>query len=129
MRDRVACCVVLAFALALPQLGAALSFDFTKACISQLNEDRQFPEATFLIRQTANGLVEKSFAVSEGQCGVVAYIWKRPDGCATDRKRVSFRIEMPAGFEFVDASFAEKGTIRKERTEPTMRGIRPNRRP
>lgn len=113
MRDRVACCVALAFALALPQLGLALTFDFTTACVRSLDEGRQFPEAMFLIRQTAHGLVEKSFAVSEGQCGVVTYIWKRPDGCATDRKRVSFRIEMPVGFEFVDASFAEKGTIRK----------------
>lgn len=114
MRNRVVCGVALAFALAMPQMSAALSFDYTKACIRQLDEDRQFPDATFRIRQTAHGLVEKSFAVSEGQCGVIAYVWKRPDGCKTDRKRVSFRIEMPAGFAFVDASFAEKGTIRRE---------------
>lgn len=62
------------------------------------------------------GYVEDSFAIGEGQVGYPTWWWcRRPDFQPLRATATRFRMQVPAGFEFVSANFASPRTVVRER--------------
>lgn len=62
--------------------------------------------------------LDGAFAVGSNQCGVLVFAVRRdpvPPACADlfDARRVVFRLDVPAGYEFVDATCAAPDTVQR----------------
>ena len=73
------------------------------------------PGPEVVLVQASQGLVDPSFAVGEGQAGLIGWQWRRradvkPASCGS----VVFRLRLPKGFTFLSATFADVKTIARE---------------
>ena len=78
-------------------------------------EDAEKPEdkAPLTIKAEFCNYIDGGFQVSEGQVGELAFSFAKSG--TYDHGRGTFSLTLPAGIDFVDATFARTGTVKTER--------------
>ena len=109
--------------LAIWGLAAALTFDFPSLSATAFNGSAPArpaadPAPVFFSHPVFERL-DQSFAIASNQCGVLVLAARRDpvpsdrtDAC--DWKSLTYRVTIPDGFEFVDATCAEPSSVKRK---------------
>lgn len=89
-----------------------VTFDFEGISRTKTDYDGHRPDAPktpIRLLERPFGFLDGRFAVSEGQCGLVSFAWKRDSSvkCATDPKDYRFEIEVPRGYRLLGTTFGD----------------------
>ncbi|MDD4062044.1 MAG: hypothetical protein PHW08_15260 [Kiritimatiellae bacterium] len=88
-----------------------VTFDFP-AISARLRSAPQVQEPVE-IRVAAHGLLDERYAVSEGQVSLIEIYWSKTDPKDSfETDGFTFRFTFPAGIRFVDATFADRSTLK-----------------
>ena len=115
-------------AVALESVGAdgfddgGFSIDFAAASSRRFAGGAKFTESSGFPVSVTNrpfGYVDNKFSVSEGQCGVVSFGWRRDSAypCDVPTKDYRFEIGVPRGYQLLGTTFGDVAS-RKDETLP-----------
>ena len=65
------------------------------------------PERPVVLQQGAQGFFDSRFEISEGQPGLLSWLWKRGHGATWASRDFACRLVVPKGFRLLGMSFAE----------------------
>ena len=116
------CCVVL---VSSETLGAVdfdkggFSIDFASASAQRFAFGAKFTESSGYPVSVTNrpfGYIDNRFAVSEGQCGIVSFGWRRDNKypCGVPTMDFCFEIGVPRGYRLLGTTFGEVASRKEE---------------
>ena len=116
-------CAIFAAAMevaeAAPFDEGGFSIDFASASSRRFAAGAKFTERSGWPVSVTNrpfGYVDDRFAVSEGQCGVVSFGWRRDSAypCEVPAKDFRFEIGVPRGYRLLGTTFGDVASRREE---------------
>lgn len=92
-------------------------------------EDPSARPPEFTLSSSFSAYLDGEFHVSQGQVGSVLFECRKSAGLADfDRSKLTFRVVLPRGIEFLDATLADRSTLKVERRADggSVASFRPN---
>ena len=89
-------------------------FSFRDLAIRVVRHDPSKPPVELLC--SPHGYLGRTFAVSSNQCGIIHYLWRRPEPLKGDSaKDYSYVFELDPGFELVEPMFGDEKSVKTVR--------------